>query len=92
MIRGLYLFPAVKGHGRRKVIEAPSRAKLQAVMNDLVGVIGSGAFIAADFEDSCWSCEFARACHATDSTPVATKLANAENKMLEPLRRLREHE
>jgi len=91
VVRGVYLFPAVKGHRRRKEIASPPKDKLVAVLRDLTDVIGRGAFASADGEESCKWCEFAAACHAKDVTCASTKVENTANVVLEPYRRLRTH-
>jgi ATP-dependent helicase/nuclease subunit B len=89
VVRGVYLFTAVKGHRRRKVIEAPTKAKIVQVLRDLTDVIGNGAFAPADGELGCKWCEFKAACHAEDVTLAAGKVANLANKVLQPYRDLR---
>ena len=90
--RGRYLFPAVKGRGRHKSIPAPSKAKLIEVIRDLSDVLGSGAFVSADKDDACRWCDFAAACHPDAVEGTERKLDNPENAVLEPYRRLRNHE
>jgi hypothetical protein len=99
VVRGIYVFPAVKGHRRRKVIDAADTTTLPAVLRDLVDVIGTGAFAIADGKGKCRFCEFAAACHADDPagpdddvTRAARKIENAANTVLDPYRRLRRHE
>ncbi|MFB3853734.1 MAG: PD-(D/E)XK nuclease family protein [Vicinamibacterales bacterium] len=88
-----YVFPAVKGHRRQKIIASPSRAKLSAVLDDVLDVVREGAFLPADAEEACKWCAFARACHSEDVSRAIAKRDNPENAMLEPLRRLRrDHE
>jgi len=90
--RGRYLFPSVKGRGRSKSIATPSNAKLVAVLRDLADVVGTGAFVSADDEDTCTFCEFAAACHPEAVEGTARKLENPDNTALEPYRRLRSHD
>jgi ATP-dependent helicase/nuclease subunit B len=93
VVRGRYVFPSVKGHGHEKVIPAPSRAKLVRVLRDLSDVIGAGAFVPADLEQSCRWCEFAAACHVGDVGRAERKRDNPANVALEAYRRLRrDHE
>ena len=92
VIGGRYLFPAVKGHGRFKKIDAAPNAKLIEVLRDLADVIGTGAFVSADADNTCNWCEFAAACHPDVVEEMARKLDNPGNTVLEPYRRLRSHE
>jgi len=89
VVRGIYVFPAVKGHGLKKRIEAPPRAMLVDLLRDLLDVVGHGAFAPADLEGACKWCEFTAACHATDVSRAKSKRENAGNAVLEPYRRLR---
>ena len=89
VVRGVYLFPAVKGYRRRKVIPAPSKAKLASVLRDLADVLGNGAFVSADTEDRCKWCQFAAACHAQDVSCAKSKIEGDAGTALEPYRRLR---
>jgi len=89
IVRGVYLFPAVKGRRCRKVIPAPSKAKLVSVLRDLADVLGHGAFVSADTEERCKWCEFAPACHAQDVSRAVSKIERDAGAALEPYRRLR---
>jgi ATP-dependent helicase/nuclease subunit B len=89
VVQGVYLFPAVKGRRRRKLIKAPSKMKLADVLRDLADVIGSGAFVSADAEERCKWCDFASACHAADVNRAVGKIAGDTSAALEPYRRLR---
>jgi hypothetical protein len=92
VIRGRYLFPAVKGHGRFVKLDAPPKAKLIEVLRDLADVIGAGAFVSADADNTCKWCDFAAACHPDAVEGMARKRENPDNTVLEPYRRLRSHE
>jgi ATP-dependent helicase/nuclease subunit B len=92
VVRGLYIFPAMKGHRRKKSIPAPSKVKLDDVLADLADVIANGAFLPADGEQACKWCQFKAACHAEDVARAQSKRDNPANRMLEPYRRLRQHE
>jgi ATP-dependent helicase/nuclease subunit B len=89
VVRGVYLFPAVKGRGRRKTIPAPSREKLGSVLRDLADVIGHGVFAPASADDACKWCEFKAACHVDDVEGTRAKMANQKNAVLKPYRDLR---
>jgi ATP-dependent helicase/nuclease subunit B len=100
VVRGIYVFPAVKGHRRQKVIDAPTSATLKTVLRDLLDVIGTGAFAVSDGWQGCRYCEFAHACHADDPTAPANdeevtratkKVDNLANTVLDVLRELRRH-
>lgn len=100
--RAIYVFPALRGHRQRKVIEAPAPGALETVLRQLLDTIGAGAFAVAEDRRACWSCEFARACHALDpaapgsddsgATRSTQKLENPVNTILDALRKLRSHE
>lgn len=90
--QGRYVFPAVKGHGRQKVILAPSKAALVAVLRDLTDVIASGVFVAADSTAACRWCDFAAACHPESVAAASGKIDNPANNRLDAFRRLRSHE
>jgi ATP-dependent helicase/nuclease subunit B len=100
VVRGSYVFPAVKGHRRRKNIAAPSPATLNAVLRPLMDVLGTGAYAAADAKEKCKFCELAGACHALDpdagerekTTRATAKVENLANTVLDPYRELRRHE
>ena len=92
VIRGRYLFPAVKGHGRFIKLDAPPKTKLIEVLRDLADVIGAGAFVPADADNTCKWCDFAAACHPDAVDGMARKRDNPGNTVLDPYRRLRSHE
>ena len=84
------------------MIEAPAPGALETVLRLLLDTIGAGAFAVAEDRQACWSCEFARACHALDpvapgsddssATRSTQKLENPVNTILDALRKLRSHE
>jgi ATP-dependent helicase/nuclease subunit B len=90
--RGVYLFPAVKGHRCRKVIPAPTKTELVSVLRDLVDVIGNGAFLSADAEEKCQWCDFGAACHAKDVSRASSKIDGDSSPALDSYRRLRGHQ
>ena len=100
VVRGSYVFPAVRGHRQRKDIAAPDPARLNAVLRSLMDVLGTGAYAASDEKDHCTFCELAGACHALDpdaddrdeTTRATAKTKNAANTVLDPYRELRRHE
>lgn len=100
VVRGVYVFPAVKGHRRRKAIDAPTTSTLNGVLRQLLDVIGTGVFVIAEEKHGCRFCEFAGACHAGDpegpndeeETRAAKKVENPTNTMLDVFRELRGHE
>ena len=91
VVRGVYLFPAIRGHRRQKAIAAPAPAKTVAVLRDLMDVLAAGAFASADAKDACKWCDFAAACHVRDVACTGAKLESGANTVLEPYRRLRTH-
>lgn len=92
VVRGAYVFPAVKGHRQRKVIAAPARGVVIEVLRDLSDVIGSGTFVAADAEGACKWCEFKAACRPGAVDQATTKRDDPSNTTLEAYQRLRRHE
>jgi ATP-dependent helicase/nuclease subunit B len=100
VLRGVYVFPSVRGHRRRKEIPAPDARTLNAVLRDLMDVIGEGAFVTAEDNGRCRWCEFAAACHAADraappseeATRAQRKIDNEANTVLDAFRSLRTHE
>jgi ATP-dependent helicase/nuclease subunit B len=101
VVRGVYVFPAVKGHRRQKAIDAPATATLHTVLRQLMDVIGTGAFAISEGKQGCRFCEFAHACHADDpaapagedeETRATKKVANTADPVLDVFRELRSHE
>jgi ATP-dependent helicase/nuclease subunit B len=101
VVRGRYVFPAVKGHRRQKVIDASATSTLNTVLRQLLDVIGTGAFAISEGKQGCRFCEFASACHAEDpaepagedgETRAAKKVENTANTVLDVFRALRSHE
>lgn len=91
VVRGTYLFPSVRGLRARKVIPAPSRERLAAVLRDLSDLFGSGAFAPSNEEGACRWCEFSRACHVADPAVVQAKVDDENDEALAAYRRLRSH-
>jgi ATP-dependent helicase/nuclease subunit B len=99
VVRGVYVFPSVNGHRRRKEIAAPATSELNSVLRDLLDVIGTGAFATSDGNGGCRWCEFAGACHAEDPAAphddamrAKRKIENPANKVLDVYVRLRGRE
>ena len=100
VVQGRYLFPAVRGRRRQKVIAAPGRETLGRVLGSLVRVLAGGSFIVSPATDGCRYCQFAAACHAvgpgaddrSEETRAARKVEHAANTMLAAFRELRSHE
>lgn len=91
VVRGTYLFPSVRGLRVRKVIPAPSRETLVAVLRDLSDLFGSGAFAPSNEEGACRWCEFSDACHVADPGVVRAKVDDENDEALAAYRRLRSH-
>jgi ATP-dependent helicase/nuclease subunit B len=89
VVRGTYLFPTVRGHRQKKVIGAPSKAKLEAVLRDLSNVIGSGAFLSANDERPCKWCLYGAACLGGAVDRAKKKVDDEQNQALEAYRILR---
>jgi ATP-dependent helicase/nuclease subunit B len=100
VVRGVYVFPSVKGHRRRKEIAAPDTRELNAVLRGLMEVIADGAFSTSEENGNCRWCKFAAACHAEDpaaapneeATRAQRKVDNPANQVLDAFRQLRSHE
>ncbi|HOC18966.1 MAG TPA: PD-(D/E)XK nuclease family protein, partial [Vicinamibacterales bacterium] len=92
VVRGTYLFPSVRGFRARKIIPAPSREKLAAVLRDLSDVIGSGCFAPANGKQACQWCEYGAACHVADPEVVQAKVEDEKDAALAAYWRLRSHE
>lgn len=91
VVRGAYEFPSARGGGERVAIAAPSTAAVTRVLTDLIDVIEAGLFLPARDGKSCERCDFTRDCdQPTDE--AEGKLENEENAMLEPFRRLLQHD
>jgi hypothetical protein len=58
---------------------------------DLCELLGSGCFVATDSAKDCEYCDYSLICGDVEAVTTAScaKLGNAENKLLEPFRRLR---
>ncbi|MBP7570109.1 MAG: PD-(D/E)XK nuclease family protein [Acidobacteria bacterium] len=92
VVRGTYLFPSVRGFRARKIIPAPSREKLAAVLRDLSDLIGSGCFAPANGRQACQWCEYGAACHVADPEVVQAKVEDEKDAALAAYWRLRSHE
>jgi RecB family exonuclease len=90
--RASYVFPTARGWGKRVQILHERAKGITAVLRDLSDVIASGAFIHAPDERSCKWCEFGAACGDASIVRADEKLKAPGNKVLEPYRRLRQHD
>jgi ATP-dependent helicase/nuclease subunit B len=89
VVRGTYLFPTVRGHRQKKVIVAPSKATLEAVLRDLSNVIGGGLFLSANEDGPCKWCQYGASCLGGAVGRATNKLADGQNTALEAYRVLR---
>jgi ATP-dependent helicase/nuclease subunit B len=87
-----YYFPTVRGRGERVGRPQGDPAPLRAVLGDLVAVVRAGAFVHTVDESDCRFCEFGRACGPDPAARAARKVEAAANGVLEPFRRLRQHD
>ncbi len=62
VVAGVYYFSSHKGQRNRKVIPAPARAAIAAVLADLRELIAAGTFVHAPAEEDCTFCDFKAAC------------------------------
>ena len=90
--RAAYVFPTARGWRNRVEIRTDRTKDVTRVLGDLSDVIASGAFIHAPDESSCKWCEFGAACGSDPVARAAAKLEAVGNTMLEPYRRLRQHD
>jgi ATP-dependent helicase/nuclease subunit B len=74
--RGVYYFSSAKGGGHRCVIARPSRADVEAVLNDLRRVIAKGLFTHTPDENDCKWCDFGAACRPNAVERAAVKLGD----------------
>lgn len=83
-----YYFSSTKGRQHRKVIPAPTIAKVGEVLNDLREVIASGLYIHAPDERDCSFCDYGDACGPRVQERAKAKLLI--DAKLAPYRRLNE--
>ena len=89
---GSYYFPTARGRGERKVRPAATLEQLAPVLRDLFDLLAAGAFVhTPEADDDCRFCEFGRACGRQAAARAEKKIAQAENTLLEPYRRLGGH-
>ena len=88
-----FFFPGAKERGRRIEWDNAQLAEGKKVLGNLIGVIRQGLFLPTDNKDDCNYCNYKTICG--DAVAVAAssaqKLGNAKNKMLKPIRELRNH-
>ena len=83
-----YYFPTGRGRAQRKTCLPVSDEQIAHVLRDLFDVLKAGAFVHTDDEQDCSWCDFGRACGRTPFERARTKIANDDNALLEPYRRL----
>jgi CRISPR/Cas system-associated exonuclease Cas4 (RecB family) len=89
--RGVYLFTSARGGMHPVSISDPGASKIAEVLEDLLAVISSGAFVHTDDGDDCRYCDFGPACGPGAPARAAVKRANPGESHLESMRRLAAH-
>jgi hypothetical protein len=92
VIRASYVFPTARGWRNRVEVRQERTKSAGAVLGDLADVIAAGAFVHAPDERACQWCEFGAACGEGAAARAAAKLETATNRVLDPYRRLRQHD
>ena len=81
-----YYFSSTKGQQHRKVIPMVPTAEISTVLNDIRGVVATGAFITTADKDDCKFCDYQPACFGEAANRQAeakhTAAALAENRRL----------
>jgi ATP-dependent helicase/nuclease subunit B len=90
--QGVYLFTSARGGQHPVSIPNPGDAKTAEVLDDLLAVISSGAFVHTSDGDDCRYCDFGPACGPGAPERAAMKLGNAGEAHLESRRRLAAHD
>jgi ATP-dependent helicase/nuclease subunit B len=89
---GSYYFPTGRGRRERQVRPASSLEQAGAVLRDLFDLLAAGAFVhTPEADEDCRFCDFDRACGPQAAARAKKKIAQADNAMLEPYRRLADH-
>lgn len=86
-----YLFPSGRGEDVRYVWPAEELLPYRNQLTELCRLAASGAFPATNYDEDCKYCDYQRVCGDYEAVAErsAGKLANPENDVLAPLRRLR---
>lgn len=74
--RAQYYFSSAKGQQHRKAIPMQSVKDIHTVLNDIRGVIASGAFITTADEADCGFCDYSPACFGKAANEQAEAKAN----------------
>ena len=88
-----FFFPGARERGRRIEWDTAQLSEGKKVLGNLIGVIRHGLFLPTDDKDDCNYCNYRTICgNAVEvAASSAQKLGNTENKMLKPIRELRNH-
>ena len=65
---------------------------MRRVLRELCDLLSAGAFIHAPDESGCKWCEFGAACGQKPVERAKAKLDTSDNEVLEPYRRLQQHD
>lgn len=86
-----YFFPTEKGMTDRIVYQPEQLGQGREIVGHLCRLMDSGAFIHTDKKEDCAYCDYRPVCGDLDRAAEnsAAKLANEDNKELDPFRRLR---
>jgi ATP-dependent helicase/nuclease subunit B len=86
-----YFYPGLRGGGERSVFPAETLAGGAGVLDALCRLAASGAYCATDDVNDCRYCDYASVCGdtATVVSESKSKLADADNSMLDVFRALR---
>jgi ATP-dependent helicase/nuclease subunit B len=88
-----FFFPGAKERGRRIEWDNAQLADGKKVLGNLISVIRKGLFLPTDNKDDCNYCNYKTICGDTVAVAAssAQKMENDKNKMLKPIRELRNH-
>lgn len=86
-----FFFPGVKARGERITWTRQGLAPGREILERLVQIVRTGAFLATNDADDCSYCDYQSVCGNVDSVVAASqaKLVNLENRLLTPMRELR---
>jgi len=86
VIESGYLFPTLKGEGKRIVRQQIRRDSLYEILEQLFGLLAQGTFVMTDDNNDCNICDYGEACNRTDRTQ-----AGLDKMLIDTFRRLRSY-
>ena len=81
-----YLFPTLKGEGKRIVRQQLRREGLYEILEQLFGLLAQGAFVMTDNNNDCNICDYGEACNRASRSQ-----AGLDKMLIESFRRVRSY-